>query len=76
MRTHFRALEDPKSLFSLKCEMVIKKRHIYNITHFLTKAHMLYIQGVSKKIVHSDFCLLCVLKVQFYFFTCDMESEF
>ena len=26
MRTHFRAFEDPKSLFSLKCEMVIKKR--------------------------------------------------
>ena len=26
MRTHFRAFEDPKSLFSLKCEMVKKKR--------------------------------------------------
>ena len=34
MRTHFRAFEDPKSLFSLKCEMVIKKR-VFTTLHFL-----------------------------------------
>ena len=34
------------------------------------------VQGVSKKIVHSDFCLMCALKVQFHFFICDLESEF
>ena len=34
MRTHFRAFEDPKSLFSLKCEMVIKKR-VFTTLHIL-----------------------------------------
>ena len=42
MRTHFRAFEDAKSLFSLKCEMVIyaymqKEARIYNITHLVTR---------------------------------------
>ena len=38
---------------------------------------MLYtlIQGVSKKRYFSDFCLISVLEVRFYFLTCDMESE-
>ena len=34
MRTHFRAFEDPKSVFSLTCEMVIKKR-VFTTLHFL-----------------------------------------
>ena len=38
--------------------------------------YMINLQGVSKKIVHSDFCFMCVLKLQFYLFICDLESEF
>ena len=29
-----------------------------------------------KKGNFSDFCLISVLEVEFYFFTCDLESEF
>ena len=34
------------------------------------------VQGVSKKRYFLDFCLISVLEVGFYFFTCDLESEF
>ena len=34
------------------------------------------IQGVSKKRYFSDFRLISVLEVRFYFFTCVLESEF
>ena len=58
------------------CPLMMTAPYCGPPTHRPPDIFHFYIQGVSKKIVHSDFCFMCVLKLQFYLFTCDLELEF
>ena len=61
-----RGLKGWSSLTNFMKIMIDGEFHDYN----------LQVQGFSKNSYFSDFRLIAVLEVRFYFFTCDLESEF
>ena len=42
---------------------------------FLQNRNLMFLQGVSKKRYFSGSCLVSALEIEFYVFTCDLESE-